>query len=65
MNQGAWYQIKHHLQATISDSQTLLYCGRSVSPSPAAGRLRKHIQEQEKLVAEALTPGGGIELAVE
>ncbi|MEM1091488.1 MAG: 2-oxoglutarate dehydrogenase E1 component [Pseudomonadota bacterium] len=65
MNQGAWYQIKHHLQATIKDHQTLLYCGRSVSPSPAAGRLRKHVQEQEALVAEALTPGGGIELAVE
>ncbi|MFK7955114.1 MAG: 2-oxoglutarate dehydrogenase E1 component [Lysobacterales bacterium] len=65
MNQGAWYQIKHHLQATIKPSHTLLYCGRSVSPSPAAGLLRKHNQEQEQLVTEALTPGGGIELAVE
>ncbi len=65
MNQGAWYQIKHHLQATIKDTHTLLYCGRSVSPSPAAGLLRKHNAEQQQLVADALTPGGGIELAVE
>ncbi len=65
MNQGAWYQIKHHLQATIKPTHTLLYCGRSVSPSPAAGLLRKHNEEQEQLVTDALTPGGGIELAVE
>ncbi|MEM9532760.1 MAG: 2-oxoglutarate dehydrogenase E1 component, partial [Pseudomonadota bacterium] len=65
MNQGAWYQIKHHLQATISGNHTLLYVGRSVSPSPAAGLLRRHNAEQESLVADALTPGAGIELAVE
>ena len=53
-NQGAWYQIKHHLQACLADKQTLHYAGRARSPSPAAGHFAEHVEEQLKLVADAL-----------
>ncbi|WP_045738731.1 2-oxoglutarate dehydrogenase E1 component [Xanthomonas sp. MUS 060] len=53
-NQGAWYQIKHHLQACLADGQSLHYTGRPRSPSPAAGHFAEHQEEQLKLVADAL-----------
>jgi 2-oxoglutarate dehydrogenase E1 component len=53
-NQGAWYQIKHHLQAVLGEGQGLHYAGRARSPSPAAGHMADHIAEQQKLVADAL-----------
>ncbi len=53
-NQGAWYQIKHHLQACLADGQGLHYAGRVRSPSPAAGHMADHVAEQQKLVADAL-----------
>ncbi|KTF34160.1 2-oxoglutarate dehydrogenase E1 component, partial [Xanthomonas translucens] len=53
-NQGAWYQIKHHLQACLADGQSLHYAGRPRSPSPAAGHFAEHLEEQLKLVADAL-----------
>ncbi len=36
-NQGAWYQVQHHLRACLQPGQTLQYAGRTASPSPAAG----------------------------
>ena len=53
-NQGAWYQIRHHLQACLADGQSLHYAGRARSASPAAGHMADHIIEQQKLVADAL-----------
>lgn len=53
-NQGAWYQIKHHLQACLAEGQSLHYAGRARSPSPAAGHFAEHVEEQLKLVADAL-----------
>ena len=53
-NQGAWYQIRHHLKACTSDKQELYYAGRPRSPSPAAGQFAQHVEEQLKLVADAL-----------
>ena len=53
-NQGAWYQIRHHLQACLQDGQALHYAGRARSPSPAAGHMSDHVAEQLKLVADAL-----------
>ena len=53
-NQGAWYQIRHHLQACLAPKQTLNYAGRRRSPSPAAGHFAEHVEEQLKLVADAL-----------
>ena len=54
MNQGAWYQIRHHLQACLGDAQNLHYAGRARSPSPAVGHMADHVREQQKLVADAL-----------
>ncbi|MGJ7902925.1 2-oxoglutarate dehydrogenase E1 component [Lysobacter sp. 1R34A] len=53
-NQGAWYQIRHHLTACLAPKQSLHYAGRARSPSPAAGHLADHVAEQTKLVADAL-----------
>ncbi len=55
MNQGAWFQIRHHLQACVSDKHTLSYAGRARSASPAAGHFKAHITEQKALVEQALT----------
>ncbi|AFC86087.1 2-oxoglutarate dehydrogenase E1 component [Frateuria aurantia] len=55
MNQGAWYQIRHHLQACAGAGRRLSYAGRSSSAAPAAGHLNTHIAEQTALVEQALT----------
>ena len=57
-NQGAWYQIRHHLQNCISDRHELKYVGRPRSASPAVGYYSEHLKEQEKLVDEAILPAG-------
>ena len=66
-NQGAWYQIKHHLQACLSGSKTLTlhYAGRARSPSPAAGHFAEHVEEQLQLVADALVNPLGTQIAAE
>ncbi len=53
-NQGAWYQIQHHLRACLQSKQSLSYAGRERSPSPAAGHLAEHVAEQAALIADAL-----------
>ncbi|HET8897365.1 MAG TPA: 2-oxoglutarate dehydrogenase E1 component [Rhodanobacteraceae bacterium] len=55
MNQGAWFQIRHHLQASISDKHTLSYAGRARSPAPACGHMSEHVAEQTALVEQALS----------
>ena len=54
MNQGAWYQIQHHLQRCLQANQSLHYAGRVRSPAPACGHLATHQVEQAKLVEDAL-----------
>ncbi len=59
-NQGAWYQIKHHLEFCSGNNQRLHYAGRARSPSPAVGHFNDHVIEQQLLVADALVnPLGG------
>ena len=53
-NQGAWYQIQHHLRFCLQGKQNLSYAGRARSPAPAAGHLATHNAEQAKLVEDAL-----------
>ncbi len=65
MNQGAWYQIKHHLQACLREGQKLLYAGRGGSAAPAVGYYKLHVEQQKNLVDEALTLGKGSELVLE
>ena len=55
-NQGAWYQIRHHLQACISEQHHLKYVGRPHSASPAVGSFVVHVEEQQALVNEAILP---------
>jgi len=54
-NQGAWYQIHHHLRACIRTDQALLYSGRPASPAPAEGYYTSHLEQQKKLVDHALS----------
>jgi 2-oxoglutarate dehydrogenase E1 component len=54
MNQGAWYQIRHHLQAVVGPKQVLAYAGRSRSPAPACGHQSTHVVEKAALVEQAL-----------
>ncbi|GAA3917497.1 2-oxoglutarate dehydrogenase E1 component [Luteimonas lutimaris] len=53
-NQGAWYQIRHHLVACLAPKQSLHYAGRPRSPAPAVGHFNDHVAEQKQLVADAL-----------
>jgi len=53
-NQGAWYQIRHRLQESLSPKQELLYSGRAPAAAPAAGILELHTIQQTGLVAAAI-----------
>jgi 2-oxoglutarate dehydrogenase E1 component len=55
MNQGAWYQIAHHLRASINDKHKLHYAGRVRSPAPACGHHSTHVVEQAALIDQALS----------
>ncbi|MGB0514262.1 MAG: 2-oxoglutarate dehydrogenase E1 component, partial [Wenzhouxiangellaceae bacterium] len=59
MNQGAWFQIRHHLQACVRDNQTLDYAGRRPSASPAVGYYQIHVEQQKRLVHQALALDNG------
>ncbi len=54
-NQGAWYQIRHHVRDCLRADQTLSYAGREASPAPAVGYYSLHLQQQNALVDQALT----------
>jgi 2-oxoglutarate dehydrogenase E1 component len=53
-NQGAWYQIRHHLQEALASRHTLSYAGRAASASTAAGYMRLHTEQQKALIEDAL-----------
>jgi 2-oxoglutarate dehydrogenase E1 component len=53
-NQGAWFQIRHHLQACAGTHHSLHYAGRMRSPAPACGHHNTHVAEQQALVQQAL-----------
>jgi 2-oxoglutarate dehydrogenase E1 component len=53
-NQGAWYPIQHHLRACKRPRQELVYAGRAMAAAPAAGYLALHLEQQRRLVTEAL-----------
>nr|WP_282452946.1 2-oxoglutarate dehydrogenase E1 component [Lysobacter sp. CAU 1642] len=53
-NQGAWYQIQHHLRFCLQGKQKLSYAGRVRSPAPACGHFATHVKEQAALVDAAL-----------
>ncbi|MGD8853957.1 MAG: 2-oxoglutarate dehydrogenase E1 component [Gammaproteobacteria bacterium] len=53
-NQGAWYQIQHHLRALKHGDQSLGYAGRPPSASPACGYPRLHQVQQQALIDTAM-----------
>jgi len=53
-NMGAWRYIRGHLLGSISPHQKLDYVGRPHAASPATGSLTRHLEEQAKVVEEAL-----------
>ena len=54
-NQGAWYQIRHKLQAAKRPRQTLQYAGRPLMAAPAPGYMALHLKQLNALVADAFT----------
>ena len=58
-NQGAWYCSQHNMQESIERLKNkknivLKYSGRDASAAAACGYVSAHVEEQKKLVAEAL-----------
>ncbi len=53
-NMGAWTFVRDRLEAVLRPDQRLSYVGRRPSASPATGSRRLHLEEQAKLVDEAL-----------
>ena len=53
-NQGAWYQIRHRFFDLLSKNLELKYAGRPMSASPAVGQFSLHVEQQQKLIHEAL-----------
>ena len=53
-NQGAWRSTRHRIERILRKDQKLEFSGRPPSASPAVGYANLHIQEQNKLVMEAL-----------
>ena len=53
-NMGGWTFVSHRISEQLQDKQSLRYVGRQASASPAAGQVKIHKAEQEKLINEAL-----------
>ena len=54
-NMGAWSYVEPILREITGAGFTITYCGRRVSASPAEGSLKRHVVEQNRIVAEALS----------
>jgi 2-oxoglutarate dehydrogenase E1 component len=58
-NMGAWFFVEHRLEAVLDSIGAarahVKYAGRPESASPATGLHARHVQEQKKLVDEALS----------
>ncbi len=57
-NMGAWRFVREQIQPLIAETRRVLrYIGRPESSSPATGLHKRHVEEQQAIVTEALTPG--------
>jgi 2-oxoglutarate dehydrogenase E1 component len=54
-NQGAWDLIKHRFQALIREGKRVYYVGRPASAAPAVGHRSVHLEQQQRLIDQALT----------
>ncbi|SMF95473.1 2-oxoglutarate dehydrogenase E1 component [Methylomagnum ishizawai] len=53
-NQGAWHQIKHRFLSLLEKDILLGYAGRPMSAAPAVGQFHRHLEQQKKVVEDAL-----------
>ncbi len=53
-NQGAWFGTLHHLERGLPRHLRIRYVGRQHSASPAVGYHSVHVEQQQKLINEAL-----------
>lgn len=53
-NMGAWTFLHPRLLNVLAKGQELRYAGRQASASPAAGQMKIHQAEQQKLIREAM-----------
>ena len=53
-NQGAWFQIRHRIEAIANSKQKVIFAGRPASASPAVGYMSKHVAQLKQLVDDAL-----------
>jgi len=53
-NQGAWYAMRHKFEELIGEQNKLIYTGREPLSAPAVGYASLHVQQQERLVKQAL-----------
>lgn len=53
-NQGAWFPSKHNIEECLLAEQSLHYAGRGFYAAPAVGTVKRHAQEQQQLVDDAL-----------
>lgn len=54
MNQGPWFSSWHHFNHCIPEGQRIMLRSREASAAPAAGSMKLHMEQQRKLVEEAL-----------
>ncbi|HPB76206.1 MAG TPA: 2-oxoglutarate dehydrogenase E1 component, partial [Chromatiaceae bacterium] len=54
-NQGAWDQIKHRFHRLLAENRRVGYVGRAPSAAPACGHRHVHVEQQERLIDEALS----------
>jgi len=55
-NQGAWYRLRAYFRADALPKQVVAYAGRPVAAATAVGYMSKHLERQQKLVADAFAP---------
>ncbi len=54
-NQGAWDQIKHRFSKLVKAGKWVFYVGRPSAAAPATGHYKVHVEEQQKIIDDALS----------
>ena len=54
LNQGAWFSSLHHFNGWLPGDYRTRLCSREASAAPAAGSMALHLNQQDKLVLDAL-----------
>ena len=53
-NMGGWTFVYPRITAELQEGQVLSYAGRQASASPAAGQMKIHQAEQDRLIRKAM-----------